>query len=73
MKTIIVIMSATLACCSVTTTTNTLPDGTKVVVVAKSSDPIAINAALTAAEIIAPVVERIAANQKSNTVVSSDK
>lgn len=49
--------------CTVTTTTNTLPDGTKVVIVAKSSDPVAIKAALDAAAIITPVVERLAAKQ----------
>ena len=73
MKPIVVILSIALCACTVTTTTNTLPDGTKVVVVAKSSDPVAIKAALTAAAIITPVVERIASKQKAEAVVSPTK
>ena len=59
---------ACLALCSCTTTTTTslLPDGTRVVIVARSSDPVAIKAALDAAEIIIPVVEMIAAEQRDN-------
>ena len=52
-----------LCACTTTTTTNVLPDGTKVVIVARSSDPVAIKAALDAAAIITPVVERLAAKQ----------
>ena len=64
--TLISILSVALCACTVTTTTNTLPDGTKVVIVAKSSDPVAINAALNAAIVLAPVIERLTEKQKSN-------
>ena len=73
MKAITVILLFTLCSCTVTTTTNTLPDGTKVVVVAKSSDPVAIKAALSAAELIAPVVERIALDQDAEKEISKTK
>ena len=73
MKAITVILLFTLCSCTVTTTTNTLPDGTKVVVVAKSSDPVAIKAALSAAELIAPVVERIALDQDAKKEISKTK
>jgi len=67
MKTIITAITAIAMCsCTTTTTTSMLPDGTKVVIVARSSDPIAIHAALDAAEIIIPVVEMIAADQLDN-------
>jgi hypothetical protein len=65
MKAIIIILSCVLCACTVTTTTNTLPDGTQVIVVAKSSDPVAIQAALDAAKIITPVIERLSAEQKT--------
>ena len=71
MKAITSILLFTLCSCTVTTTTNTLPDGTKVVVVAKSSDPVAIKAALSAAELIAPVVERIALDQDAEKEISN--
>ena len=73
MKAITAILLFTLCSCTVTTTTNTLPDGTKVVIVAKSSDPVAIKAALSAAEIIAPVVERIALDQDAEKEISKTK
>jgi len=68
MKTIATLLALALCACTVTTTTNTLPDGTKVVIVAKSSDPVAIKAALDAATLIAPVVERLAAQQNSTPI-----
>ncbi len=70
MKTIAAILALAVCACTTTTTTSLLPDGTKVVIVARSSDPVAIQAALDAAEIIIPVVEMIAVDQrdsKSNT------
>ncbi len=48
-----------LGSCATTVTTNTLPDGTKVTVTAKSADPLAIKAAMDAAAIIVPVVESL--------------
>lgn len=59
--------------CTTTTTTQLLPDGTKVVVVAKSSDPVAIKAALDAASIIAPVVEKLAIEQAAKQDNPSNK
>ena len=52
-----------MSACTTTTTTSVLPDGTKIVVVARSSDPVAIKAALDAATALAPTVERIAIEQ----------
>ena len=66
MKTIASILALALCACTTTTTTSLLPDGTRVVIVARSSDPVAVQAALDAAEIIIPVVEMIAADQKDN-------
>lgn len=66
MKTIASILALALCACTTTTTTSLLPDGTRVVIVARSSDPVAIQAALDAAEIIIPVVEMIAADQKDH-------
>lgn len=73
MKLLIALVAALVlvtSSCTTTTTTNLLPDGTKVVIVAKSSDPVAIKAALDAAAIIGPVVERLAAKQ---TTIHADK
>lgn len=67
------LLSLFLSACTVTTTTNTLPDGTKVTVTAKSSDPVAIQAALEAAALIAPVVERLAAKQNAHQTINSTK
>ena len=67
MKTIAAITALVLcASCTTTTTTSMLPDGTRVVIVARASDPVAIQAALDAAEIIIPVVEMLANEQKDN-------
>ena len=54
-----------LAACTTTVTTNTLPDGTKVTVTAKSSDPVAIKAAMDAAQLIAPIVQAEIAKQSA--------
>jgi hypothetical protein len=67
MKTTLAALLALALCsCTTTTTTSILPDGTRVVIVARSSDPVAIQSALDAAEIIIPVVEMLAAEQKDN-------
>lgn len=63
---IAVAFALALSSCATTTTTQTLPDGTKVVIVAKSSDPVAIKAALDAAQIIGPVIERLAIEQAAH-------
>ena len=60
-----------LPSCTTTVTTNTLPDGTKVTVTAKSSDPVAIKAALDAATLIVPVVEQLATKQSTAAAGSS--
>jgi hypothetical protein len=65
MKAIIIILSYMLCACAVTTTTSTLPDGTQVVVVAKSSDPVAVQAAFNASAIIVPIIERFSTEQKT--------
>jgi len=56
--------------CTVTTTTNTLPDGTKVVVVAKSTDPAAIASAINAAQALAPIIKDLTAKQTPPTPVA---
>jgi len=58
-------LMGSLPSCYTTVTTNTLPDGTKVTVTAKSSDPVAIKAALDAATLIVPVVEKLAVKQST--------
>lgn len=75
MKTTLAALLALALCsCTTTTTTSILPDGTRVVIVARSSDPVAIQAALDAAEIIIPVVEALAADQRDDkTKPTSDK
>lgn len=57
---LLLFLIACLTGCSTVVTTNTLPDGTKVTVTAKSADPVAIRAALDAAAMIVPVVEALA-------------
>ena len=56
-----------LSSCSTTVTTNVLPDGTKVTITAKSADPVAIKAALDAAQIITPVVDKLIVKQTSQS------
>jgi hypothetical protein len=62
---------AILAClslsCVTTVTTNTLPDGTVVTVKARSADPVAITAALEAAALIQPTVDKIITQQKAES------
>lgn len=54
------------AACVTTVTTNTLPDGTVVTVKARSADPVAVKAALEAAALIQPTVDKIITQQNSN-------
>ena len=54
-----------LTSCVTTVTTNTLPDGTVVTVKARSADPVAIKAALDAATLIQPTVDKIIAQQNN--------
>ena len=52
-----------LCACTVTTTTNPLPDGTKVTVTSKSSDPVAIKAAIDAATLLQPTIDKLIIKQ----------
>ena len=52
-----------LCACATTTTTNTLPDGTKVAVTSKSSDPVAIKAAIDAATLLQPTIDKLIIKQ----------
>jgi hypothetical protein len=58
-------IAVALASCTTTVTTNTLPDGTVVTVKARSADPVAIKAALDAATLIQPTVDKIITQQNS--------
>lgn len=69
--TALVCSALALCSCTVTTTTSVLPDGTKVIVVAKSADPVAIRAAMDAAELITPVVEKLAIEQAAKHEASN--
>lgn len=57
---------AVLSSCVTTVTTNTLPDGTVVTVKARSADPVAVKAALEAAALIQPTVDKMITQQNSN-------
>ncbi len=61
--TILGLLCAAAMSCTVTTTTNTLPNGTKVVVVSKSTDPAAIANAVSAAQAIAPIIKDLTKKQ----------
>lgn len=63
----LVLLALILSGCATTVTTNTLPDGTKVSVTAKSSDPVAIKAAMDAAILLLPIIESIATKQSATT------
>jgi membrane protein involved in colicin uptake len=56
---------AVLTSCVTTVTSSTLPDGTVVVVKARSGDPVAIKAALDAAALIQPTVDKIITQQQN--------
>ena len=64
-KIIAIVAAVALASCTTTVTTNTLPDGTKVTVTSKSSDPVAIKAAMDTAQLIAPIVQAEIAKQSA--------
>lgn len=68
--TILGLLAAALTSCVYTTTTNTLPDGTKVVVTAKSADPVAIANAVSAAEKLAPIIQKMIEKQTPATPVA---
>ena len=70
MKHALLAIIAAVPSCTVTTTTNTLPDGTKVVIVAKSADPAAIASAVNAAQAIAPIIKDLTKKQTPATPVA---
>ena len=63
MKSLAILATLVLASCATVVTTNTLPDGTVVTVPAKSADPVAIKAALDAAVLISPIIDKLTAQQ----------
>lgn len=64
MKTLIALVSLLALCaCSTTVTQTTLPNGSVVTVTSKTSDPVAIKAAMDTANLLAPYIAELASQK----------
>jgi len=56
--------------CVTTVSTNTLPDGTVVTVTSKTTDPAAVASAVSAAQALAPIIDKLIDKQTPPTPIA---